>query len=364
MPFASQLSNSSSTVPDSNLDPTSVSRPAISGAQVGNALTLTDDHAAAARSLQDISFGAPSTSYNMTADLDVDSEGRPPYRHAMLAGGIGGCTGDLLMHSLDTVKTRQQGDPHIPPKYTSLDHGVQQHVSYLSAGFLGDLGASIVYVPSEVLKTRLQLQGRYDNPYFNSGYNYRGTIDAARTIVRNEGFSALFYGYKATLYRDLPFSALQFMFWEQFHAWARQYKQSRDIGVPLELLTGGVAGGLAGVITCPLDVVKTRLQTQINYNIPEQPPIPMQGFTPIIKSAPSLPRHHPRIPPTWRNQSPNLISLPGTPPDLSGGRYWGWFRGVGPRGVWTFIQSGCMLFLYQRLLRQLQVWDPVEEVEL
>lgn len=24
------------------------------------------------------------------------------------------------MHSLDTVKTRQQGDPHFPPKYTTL----------------------------------------------------------------------------------------------------------------------------------------------------------------------------------------------------------------------------------------------------
>jgi hypothetical protein len=38
----------------------------------------------------------------------------------MIAGGLGGTTGDLLMHSLDTVKTRQQGDPHIPPKYTSM----------------------------------------------------------------------------------------------------------------------------------------------------------------------------------------------------------------------------------------------------
>lgn len=38
----------------------------------------------------------------------------------MIAGGIGGTTGDILMHSLDTVKTRQQGDPHIPPKYTSM----------------------------------------------------------------------------------------------------------------------------------------------------------------------------------------------------------------------------------------------------
>jgi hypothetical protein len=39
---------------------------------------------------------------------------------AMLAGGIGGTVGDMLMHSLDTVKTRQQGDPHMPPKYTSM----------------------------------------------------------------------------------------------------------------------------------------------------------------------------------------------------------------------------------------------------
>jgi hypothetical protein len=38
----------------------------------------------------------------------------------MIAGGLGGTTGDLLMHSLDTVKTRQQGDPHFPPKYTKL----------------------------------------------------------------------------------------------------------------------------------------------------------------------------------------------------------------------------------------------------
>src|SRR6266480_3432166 len=33
---------------------------------------------------------------------------------------IGGTIGDMLMHSLDTVKTRQQGDPHMPPKYTTM----------------------------------------------------------------------------------------------------------------------------------------------------------------------------------------------------------------------------------------------------
>ena len=42
------------------------------------------------------------------------------YLQCMVAGGIGGTSGDLLMHSIDTVKTRQQGDPHMPSKYGSL----------------------------------------------------------------------------------------------------------------------------------------------------------------------------------------------------------------------------------------------------
>ncbi|KAH6610572.1 mitochondrial carrier [Trichoderma cornu-damae] len=340
---------------------------------------------------------------------DVEAEGRPPYIHAMIAGGLGGSTGDMLMHSLDTVKTRQQGDPHFPPKYTSLgrsyytiwrqegiarglyggwipalggsfpgtlmffgtyewskrfliDHGLQHHLAYLAAGLIGDLAASIVYVPSEVLKTRLQLQGRYKNPHFVSGYNYRGTLDAARTIVRSEGASALFHGYKATLYRDLPFSALQFMFWEQFQAWSRISKQSRDIGVPLELLTGAAAGGLAGVITCPLDVVKTRLQTQVNV-----PSGPESSHRP--KDAKPQKRLISTSSPSTHRPKPGAIALK-TSSVLTGLRVIyhtegvaGWFRGVGPRGVWTFIQSGCMLFLYQRLLHKLEVWMPLESPE-
>ncbi|CAI0650501.1 hypothetical protein COL26b_003183 [Colletotrichum chrysophilum] len=347
---------------------------------------------------------------------DLEEEGRPPYFHAMIAGGLGGSTGDMLMHSLDTVKTRQQGDPHIPPKYTSLgssyytiwrqegirrglyggwvpalsgsfpgtmlffgtyewskrfliDHGLQHHLAYLTAGLLGDFAGSIVYVPSEVLKTRMQLQGRYNNPYFKSGYNYKGTIDAARTIVRHEGPAALFYGYQATLYRDLPFSALQFMFWEQFHAWARQYKQSRDIGVPLELLTGGLAGSLAGVMTCPLDVVKTRLQTQVHPDLLPKENKPAAKGAAHISAAKSQTRNISTSSPSTHTPRPGAVNLQ-TSSVITGLKVIyqtegisGWFRGVGPRGVWTFIQSGTMLFLYQRILKQLEVWDSAAERE-
>ena len=335
----------------------------------------------------------------------------------MIAGGIGGTTGDMLMHSLDTVKTRQQGDTHIPPKYTSMsatyakilrqeglrrglysgitpavlgsfpgtiiffgtyeyskrhliDAGLAPSLSYLASGFIADFAASFVYVPSEVLKTRLQLQGRYNNPFFSSGYNYRSTLDAARTIIRTEGVSALFYGYKATIFRDLPFSALQFAFYEQAQRWAKQWVGSRDIGFGLEALTASTAGGLAGVLTCPLDVVKTRIQTQINgtsstpiNTTNSSRPTNLQHTSPINCTV-RKPQHQARFIST---SSPNTsVPKPGAPildtsSVITGLRLIyktegvaGCFRGVMPRAVWTSVQSGTMLVVYQTLLKKLE----------
>lgn len=244
-------------------------------------------------------------------------------------------------------------------------------------GFIGDFAASTVYVPSEVVKTRLQLQGRYNNPYFASGYNYRGTTDAVRTIIRTEGFSALFYGYGATLWRDLPFSALQFMFYEQNQSWAHRWKGSRDIGWELELLTGAAAGGLAGTMTCPLDVVKTRLQTQVHSEAgglsAPTPGMGKDGHAKATSEAAAQKLQRRQIStssPSTHTPKPGAITLE-TSSMVTGLRLIyktegvaGWFRGVGPRAAWTSIQSGCMLFLYQSILRQLELYMPMERREL
>jgi hypothetical protein len=363
-----------------------------------------------------------------TAQIDAngpDSEAyRPPYIHAMLAGGLGGTMGDMLMHSLDTVKTRQQGDPHLPPKYTSMgntyytifrqegvwrglyggvtpallgsfsgtviffgsyeyfkrrliDFGINPSVAYMSAGFLADLAASPLYVPSEVLKTRLQLQGRYNNPFFTSGYNYRSSMHALRTIYRKEGLAEFFSGYKATLFRDLPFSALQFAFYEQEQKWAKQWVgPGNEIGLALEILTGASAGGMAGVLTCPMDVVKTRIQTELDPDIHAAAHKGSASTTPSAlsekHSLPTQASHRPLASPTSTPSQIRPISTSGPSTVLkhhgqvsldtesvfkalriiykSEGLA-GWFRGVGPRAVWTSVQSGTMLVVYQNLLR-------------
>ncbi|EMC96550.1 hypothetical protein BAUCODRAFT_70600 [Baudoinia panamericana UAMH 10762] len=361
-----------------------------------------------------------------------DDAYRPPYLHAMLAGGLGGTTGDMLMHSLDTVKTRQQGDPHMPPKYTSMgntywtilrqegvgrglyggvtpaflgsfggtviffgcyewskrfmiDHGVTPSVAYLTSGFFADLAASPLYVPTEVLKTRLQLQGRYNNPFFSSGYNYRSSLNALRTIYRTEGVGELFSGYKATLFRDLPFSALQFAFYEQEQKLAKQWVgPGKDIGLTLEILTGASAGGMAGVLTCPMDVVKTRIQTELDPEVAAKARQVKKAKTsaptpnvPAARVDPHQPTHRPSpastspVVQTARQQThPISTSGPSTALKHHGQvaldtesvvkalriiyrteGFAGWFRGVGPRAVWTSVQSGTMLLVYQKLIK-------------
>lgn len=247
-----------------------------------------------------------------------------------------------------------------------------EHVAELLPGFAADLAASPLYVPTEVLKTRLQLQGRYNNPYFHSGYNYRSTMHAFRTIVRTEGYAELFSGYKATLFRDLPFSALQFAFYEQEQTWARDWKGSKEIGLPLEILTGASAGGMAGVITCPMDVVKTRIQTQLDPAHFHPPKAASSPGATTAKPTDSRPNATAQSTTQLHGQSARHISTSGpstalrqhgsaaldTESVIAGLRiiyraegFAGWFRGVGPRAVWTSVQSGTMLVMYQTLLK-------------
>ena len=322
------------------------------------------------------------------------------------------------MHSLDTVKTRQQGDPYRPPKYHSLgntyytilrqegiarglyggvapafigsfggtfaffatyewskrimiDRGWNPSLAYLSAGFVADLAASPLYVPTEVLKTRLQLQGRFNNPHFVSGYNYRSATNAVTTIIRQEGYPALFYGYRATLGRDLPFSALQFAFYEQERHAAIWWEGTRNLSLPMEIFVGATAGGAAGVLTCPFDVVKTRMQTQINPSVAStsqlHPSTPSPASSRVAHVAQQARHVSTSGPPTSFHKAGSSATL-NTAAVFTGLRIIyqteglaGWFRGVGPRAVWTSIQSGCMLVLYQVLLGKLEEYPIVRD---
>ncbi|KAF9578172.1 hypothetical protein BGW38_006172, partial [Lunasporangiospora selenospora] len=196
---------------------------------------------------------------------------------------------------------------------------------------VGDVCASFVFVPSEVLKTRMQLQGRYNNPSFVSGYNYKNTWHALQIIVKYGGVGALFQGYRATLVRDVPFSGLQFAFYEKFKVEARKWEARPDgqMSMHIETICGGVAGGLAGFLTTPLDVMKTLLQTQVKR--------PANSISAGSATATSQ-KYYVGI---WDGLKWNLKHQ---------GIIGGLFKGVGPRVFWTSLQSALMFVIYEQAI--------------
>ncbi len=98
------------------------------------------------------------------------------------------------------------------------------------------------------------------------GTYYKSTIHAVRSILANEGIAGVYRGYAATLLSFGPFSALYFVFYEQFKSAARNFLNAESEDTPLpfwaSLTVGAAAGSCAAVVTNPLDLAKLRLQVQ------------------------------------------------------------------------------------------------------
>jgi hypothetical protein len=152
----------------------------------------------------------------------------------------------------------------------------QEFAVHFMSGMLAEAVCCVIYVPVDVVKERLQIQ-QQRNVQSNSNYQYSGSFDALRQIIKTEGIRGIYKGYGATLASFGPFSALYFMFYEQCKALAREYinRQNNDIGknmtppikdgdLPLFHLVAcsSGAGALASWLTSPLDMAKLRLQVQ------------------------------------------------------------------------------------------------------
>ena len=89
----------------------------------------------------------------------------------------------------------------------------------LIAGATAGVAASVVRVPTEVVKQRMQ-----------SGEFGGAAINAVRAIVAREGVRGMFAGYGSFLLRDIPFDAIEFVAYEQLkRAYAATLKGGREV---------------------------------------------------------------------------------------------------------------------------------------
>jgi hypothetical protein len=165
-------------------------------------------------------------------------------------------------------------------KYSSSES--QTQMVYLASGASAELMTNILFVPAEVIKCRLQLgtnPSRATGGVVSRTVNYRGAIDAATTIAREEvrvpfvvrggrgvtvlvqGVRRLWAGWKASLLQDCMSSAIQFFAYENLKR-AVRHIQDRDANTTESFVCGGLAGGLAAGLTNPFDMITARLMSQ------------------------------------------------------------------------------------------------------
>ncbi|KAL5188486.1 S-adenosylmethionine carrier 1, chloroplastic/mitochondrial [Glycine soja] len=131
-----------------------------------------------------------------------------------------------------------------------------EHLSaftHLTAGAIGGIAASLIRVPTEVIKQRMQTG------------QFTSASGAVRFIASKEGFKGFYAGYGSFLLRDLPFDAIQFCIYEQIRI-GYMLAARRNLNDPENAIIGAFAGALTGAITTPLDVIKTRLMVQGSAN--------------------------------------------------------------------------------------------------
>jgi solute carrier family 25 iron transporter 28/37 len=116
-----------------------------------------------------------------------------------------------------------------------------------AAGVVATIAHDGIMTPWDVVKQRLQL-----------GY-YRGTMDCLRSVIRYEGPGALYLSLPTTLLMNLPYGMVMVAANETCK---KAINPSGEHHVGIYLSSGALAGAMAGALTNPLDVVKTRLQTQ------------------------------------------------------------------------------------------------------
>lgn len=217
----------------------------------------------------------------------------PSFQAALVAGALAGTMVDLSLFPLDTLKTRLQsaGGFFAAGGFGGVYRGVGSALvgsapgaavffctyeavkarlpagappagAHMLAAGLGEVAACAVRVPTDVVKQRAQ-----------AGLHGGSSAAALRAILARypaHGLPAvcreLYRGWAITVFRELPFTAIQFPLWEAMKAWALARRRCPGPGPSPDRVSaaesavfGSVAGAVAGAATTPLDVFKTRV---------------------------------------------------------------------------------------------------------
>ncbi|KAI8576870.1 hypothetical protein K450DRAFT_254675 [Umbelopsis ramanniana AG] len=133
----------------------------------------------------------------------------------------------------------------------------QKDYAPLIAGGAARVVAVTAISPIELFRTRLQAAKGVDG--------FASVMNGVVKLVEKEGAKALWRGLPPTLWRDVPFSALYWMGYEEMKASLSTTGMS-DFNQ--SFLAGASSGMFAAMVTTPFDVVKSRRQIDAGRDVP------------------------------------------------------------------------------------------------
>ena len=165
----------------------------------------------------------------------------------------------------------------------------QQLISSCSGAIL----TSLLTTPFDVVKVRLQRQQSapkpcyildcraaldgvcictYESPYphlppYSPVTRYTGTLDAFVKLARTEGVSSWWKGLSPTLLMAVPLTVIYYTVYDQLKVKFGFKPMERNVTAPL--VAGVIARSVAVTVVCPIELVRTKLQSRTGINISE-----------------------------------------------------------------------------------------------
>lgn len=148
-----------------------------------------------------------------------------------------------------------------------LGSSLSKQAGYLyAAGCVAGLAQTVVACPSDLVKVVLQSQLN-NNATIGLVEYFGGPLQALMWLYRRHGIRGLYRGYTVFLMRDVPSSGIYIAVYEILYnclCTTRTDGKFTDSGrVFASLTAGGVAGVASWVIAVPFDVVKSLIQADV-----------------------------------------------------------------------------------------------------
>jgi len=219
------------------------------------------------------------------------------------AGLAGGCAGVIVGHPLDTIKVKLQTQDFNNPRYrgtwdcfkktvaqdgtrglyrgltsplagvgavNAVIFGVHGNVArqfqdpdalktHFAAGVCAGVAQAFICSPVELAKTRLQIQADALSAGTISKATYSGPLDCLRQMYRSEGIKGVFRGQLITIAREIPAFGTYFLSYEWMVRKMQRHNCEPSTGAIL--FAGGMAGCMSWLVSYPVDVIKSRLQS-------------------------------------------------------------------------------------------------------